>query len=80
MLTMWRTQVFAGAELVLDHAQPDFTKVLKFTMTALVELVNANAQDYRVTMANREGTVHFFAIGPKTQTADAMKVTMEPGK
>lgn len=73
---MFRTQVFNGADLILDHAQPDFSKVLKFTIGALVELVNAATQDYRVTMASRDGTVYFYACGPTTQTADMAKVKM----
>lgn len=75
-MMMFRMQVFNGRELVLDHAQPDFLKVLKFTLQALASLVNENVQDYRVTMADRTGTVFFYAVGPTTQTSDMAKVNM----
>jgi hypothetical protein len=70
---MWRSLIFQGDRLVLDHAQMDYGKVFRFTMNALVELHQGNAQDYRVTIQNQKGELYFFAIGPATQVANYRK-------
>lgn len=67
---MWKTQVFNGSELVLEHAQNDYGKVMRFTVQSLAELMNANVQDFRITMVNKQGVVFFHAIGPATQTTE----------
>lgn len=69
----WRTMVFHGDTLILDHAQNDFNKVLRFTISSLVELASQGVQDYRITMQDQKGNLYFFAIGEKTQVVNYKK-------
>jgi hypothetical protein len=64
---MWRVTFYQGNELMIDHSQMDFGRVLRFTMQGLAELHNQNCDDYRVVMSDKRGDVYFFAAGPKTQ-------------
>ena len=70
---MWRVTFYNGNELVIDHSQADFGKVLRFTMQGLAELHNQQVDDYRVVMSNKHGDVYFFAAGPKTQLVNFVK-------
>lgn len=63
----WRALIYQGNVLVLDHAQNDYGKVFRFVMNGLAELHNGGADDYRVTIQDRQGNLFFFACGPKTQ-------------
>lgn len=73
--TMWRAMIYQVDELILDHAQNDYEKVLRFTMNAMAELVSNHAPDYRITIQNKDGHVYFFAIGEKTQVVDFKKAS-----
>jgi hypothetical protein len=70
----FRSQVFHGDEMILDHAQSDYTKVLKFTLGTLVELAGNGAKDYRIQIVDDKGNLRFFAIGEDTQVVDFKKV------
>lgn len=70
---MWQTTVYQGREMILEHKQNDYGKVLRFTVTALVELMNKNIHDFRIVMCNKQGHIYFSAIGPTTQIIDLKK-------
>jgi hypothetical protein len=70
---MWRVTFHDGDELVVDHSQADFGKVLRFTMQGLAELHNREVTDYRVVMTDKGGNVYFFAAGPETHLRNFTK-------
>jgi len=71
---MWKVTIFQGNELILDHSQNDFGKVMRFTMNAVVEIINSGSLDYRVVMHDKQGYVYFSAFGPKTDITGMVKV------
>lgn len=71
----WRAQMFQEEVLICDHAQNDFGKVFRFTVTALTELHNKNVTNYRIHIQDREGNLYFFAIGPDTPVTQYKKAT-----
>lgn len=70
---MWQLTVYNGDNLVLEHKQNDFTKVLQFAVNSLVELNRMNAKDYRLALCDKEGNVYFYAIGEATQIVGLRK-------
>lgn len=71
---MWKTIVYQGNDVILEHSQNDFMKVLRFAVNAVVELINNNAQDYRVIMHDKQGYVYFSAFGMRTDIKGMQKV------
>lgn len=71
----WRAQMFQEEVLICDHAQNDFGKVFRFTMSALAELHNKGVTNYRIHIQDTEGNLYFFAIGPNTPIAQYKKAT-----
>lgn len=70
---MFQITIYNGNELVLEHKQNDYGKVLRFGVNALVELMNQNAQDFRIVMCDKSGNVYFNATGPATQITGMRK-------
>ena len=70
---MWQVTVYQGADLILEHKQNDYGKVLRFAVTALMELMNGQARDFRIIMCNHQGHVYFSALGIDTQVVDLKK-------
>lgn len=70
---MFKSTIFSGRDLILEHAQPDYMRVLRFTMQSLAELVNNNARDYRITIIDTDGNMRFFAIGEMTEVINEAK-------
>lgn len=66
---MWKLEIFRGDELILEHAQNDYAKVLRFGINSLIELQNQNVMDYRITMADKEGRTRLFVVGENTEVA-----------
>jgi hypothetical protein len=73
MAEMWTVTVYKGRELILEHKQNDYGKVLRFAMNSLAELMNGGAIDFRIVMSNKQGHVYFCAIGPTTQIVEFKK-------
>lgn len=70
---MWQITVYSGRDLILEHKQNDYGKVLRFAMSSLVELGKNNIMDFRIVMCNKQGHVYFQAIGPTTQIVEFKK-------
>jgi len=70
---MFKVTVYQANVLMLEHSQPDYGKVLRFTVNALVELMNNNIQDFRIDMVDKSGRCFFHVNGPSTPINDAMK-------
>lgn len=73
---MFKIVIFNGNELILEHSQNDYGKVLRFGVNALVELMNQNAQDFRMVMTDKYGTTYFSCVGPKTDIVGIKKVVV----
>jgi hypothetical protein len=72
-LRMWKVNIFEGDNLILDHSQPGYDRVLKVALNALVEVLNRGVKDYRLIMLDGNGNVYFYAIGEKSQIINLKK-------
>lgn len=70
---MWQVTVYQGRDLILEHKQNDYGKVMRFAIASLAELGKNNVMDFRIVMCNKQGHVYFQAIGPATQIVEFKK-------
>lgn len=70
---MYKSTIFSGRDLILEHAQPDYMRVLRFTMQSLAELINNGAKDYRITITDKSGNMRFFALGEVTEVINEVR-------
>lgn len=69
---MWKVVMYQGNQLVLEHSQNDYGKVLRFAVNGLVELMNNNVQDFRIDLTDKQGRTFFHCQGPSTPINDAV--------
>ncbi len=70
---MWKVSVYQGNEIILEHSQNEYFKVMNFAFNALAELMQKHVEDFRIVMQDREGNTYFSAIGEKTQITGMRK-------